>query len=287
MTTTIAPETQAATRAPYRPNALKLGLAQAVYEVRGFFRLPDAVFFNFAFPIMMFAIFATAFSGSLIGGGPNGEGGITAASYYLPAMLAAGLLLSGVQTLAIDIATERHDGTLRRFAGTPLPKLSYFIGKIGLVLITAVLQAAVLIAVAALFFGVELPTEMESWLTFAWVFPLGLAASAVIGIALSRLPRTARSASAVVVPPVLLLQFISGVYLPFTQLPEWLQNVAGIFPLRWMAQGLRSVFLPDAFKAVEQGGAWNLDMVAIVLGVWLVVGLVAATLTFRWLPKDR
>ena len=57
-------------------------------------------------------------------------------------------------------------------------------------------------------------------------------------------------------------------------------------PLKWLAQGMRSVFLPDSFKALEMGGAWNLGGVAIVTAIWLVVGLVACCLTFRWIRKD-
>jgi len=69
-------------------------------------------------------------------------------------------------------------------------------------------------------------------------------------------------------------------------LPDWLQNVASVFPLKWMAQGMRGVFLPDNFASQEQGGEWGLTGVAIVLVVWLVVGLIASRLTFRWIRKD-
>src|SRR5690606_1544919 len=135
-------------------------------------------------------------------------------------------LLSGLQNLAIDIAMEKSDGTLKRLAGSPLPVSSYFIGKIRQVLVTGVMQAALIIAAAALLFGVPLPTEPERWFTFAWVFVLGVITSAMLGIALRAAPRSGKSASAVVIPVVLLLQFISGVYLAFFMLPEWLQNVA-------------------------------------------------------------
>jgi ABC-2 type transport system permease protein len=108
----------------------------------------------------------------------------------------------------------------------------------------------------------------------------------VLGIALSRVPRTGKSATAVVIPITLVLQFISGVYLGFSQLPEWLQNVASAFPLKWMAQGMRSVFLPDGFVVLEQGESWNLAGVAIACGLWLVLGLILCRLTFRWIRKD-
>ena len=263
--------------------AIRLGLSRVGYEVKTYFRQGDSVFFTFLFPLVMLTIFSVAFSEQSFGP-PGAE--ISAAAFYLPGMLAAGLLLSGLQNMAIDIAMERSDGTLKRFAGTPLPVISYFIGKIGQVFVTGVLQAALLLLVARFAFGVELPTEPGEWFTFAWVFVLGVSTSAVLGIALSRVPRTGKSATAVVIPIALVLQFISGVYLGFSQLPEWLQNGASAFPLKWMAQGMRSVFLPESFEVLEQGEVWNLPGVAIATALWLVLGLIACRLTFRWIRKD-
>lgn len=261
-------------------STIALGLGRTRYEIRNYFRRRDQVFFTFLFPVMMLAIFATAFSSMDFGKG------VTAAEYYLPAMLASGILTSGLQNLGTDIAEERGDGTLKRLAGTPLSPSSYFLGKIGQVLVTGILQAALLLAVAKIVFGVTLPTEGGSWLTFIWVLLFGLITSALLGIAAAQLPRSGKSASAVIMPIVLVLQFISGVYLPFSQLPVWLQNVAAAFPLKWMAQGMRSVFLPDSYASLEVGGAWNLGGVAIALGIWLIVGFVVARLTFRWIRKN-
>ena len=264
-------------------NTLTLGASRITYEVRAYFRQGDTVFFTFLFPVVMLTIFAVAFSEQNFG---TDDEPLWPRPYFLPGMLAAGLLLSGLQNLAVDIAGEKGDGTLKRLAGTPLPVLSYFIGKIGGAFVTAVLQALVLLLVARFAFGVELPTEWGSWLTFGWVFTLGVATSAVLGIALSGVPRSGKSATAVIIPIALVLQFISGVYLAFSQLPEWLQNVASVFPLKWMAQGMRAVFLPSYFEGAEVGGEWNLAGVAIVTAVWLVVGLVVTRLTFRWIRKD-
>lgn len=263
----------------------RLGASRIAYEVKAYFRQGDSVFFTFLFPLVFLTIFSVAFSDSSFGKDAAGHT-VTAADYYLPGMLAAGLLLSGLQNMSLDIATEKSDGTLKRLGGSPLPVFSYFIGKIGQVLITGLLQAALLLIVAGAAFRVPLPTDPERWLTFAWVFVLGVTTCAVLGIALSALPRSGKSATAVIIPITLVLQFISGVYLPFSQLPDWLQNFASAFPLKWLAQGMRSVFLPDTFKAVEQGGAWNLPGVLIATLIWLVVGLVLCRLTFRWIRKD-
>lgn len=266
---------------------LKLGFSRIGYELKLYFRQGDSVFFSFLFPILMLAVFAVAFSSAgNIGTRPDGTGGITFAAYYLPGMVAAGMLLSGVQNLGVDIAGEKGNGTLKRLAGSPLPVISYFIGKIGMVLVSAVFQAILLLLVARIAFNVELPTDPNKWWLFAWVFLLGVITSCVLGIALSALPRSGKSATAVVIPIVLLLQFISGVYLQFSMLPDWLQNFASIFPLKWMAQGMRAVFLPDSFKAVEQTGTSDLGWVAIVMLIWFVVGLLLCKLTFRWIRKD-
>ncbi|MBG6237523.1 ABC-2 type transport system permease protein [Mycetocola sp. CAN_C7] len=270
-----------------RGRGIRLGLARIAYETRVYFRVGDQVFFTFLFPVVMLSIFATAFStAGNVGTDPDGSGGISQGAYFLPGMVAAGILLSGVQNLATDIATEKSDGTLKRLGGSPLPVISYFIGKMGQVFVTSVAQVALLLVVARVAFSIELPTEPEKWLTFGWLYLLGIVTSAVLGIALSALPRSGKSATAVVIPIVLVLQFISGVYLTFTMLPDWLQNIASLFPLKWLAQGMRSVFLPESFAAVEQNGAWELGLVGINLLIWCIVGLVLCRLTFRWIRKD-
>ncbi|WP_280679901.1 ABC transporter permease [Cryobacterium sp. CG_9.6] len=266
---------------------LALGVSRISYETRLYFRSPDTMLFTFFFPFVMLGIFTAAFSSAgNIGAAPDGTGGVSVGAYYLPGMLAAGMLLSGVQNLAVDMAGEKSDGTLKRLGGTPLSPFSYFLGKIGQVFVTATLQAALLLLVARVLLAIELPSDPEKWLTFAWVFVLGVITSAFLGIALSALPRSGKSATAVVTPIVLILQFISGVYLQFSILPDWMQNFASLFPLKWMAQGMRSVFLPESFAQVEQTETWNLAGVAIALLLWLVVGLVLSRVTFRWIRKD-
>ena len=269
-----------------RVGVLGAGLRQAGFELRGYVRSLDTLFFTFLFPVMMLAIFSAAFSSQgNIGTNPDGSGGISIAAYYLAGMLAAGMLLSGTQNLAIDIAMEKSDGRLRRLGGSPLSPVSYFIGKFGQVFVTGTAQAALLILVATLAFGVALPTDPARWVTFAWVFLLGTGCSALLGIALSALPRSGKSATAVVVPIVLVLQFISGVYLQFSMLPEWLQQLAALFPLKWMAQGMRGALLPESFAAAEAGGSWELGQIGVHLIAWLAAGLVLSLLTFRWVRR--
>lgn len=266
---------------------LSLGVIRARYEVKTYFRQPDTIAFTFLFPVVMLGIFSVAFQGlGNVGAAPDGSGGVSQATYYLPAMIAAGILLNGVQNLAVDIAVEKSDGTLKRLGGTPLPVVAYFIGKMGRVLVTGVLQVALLLLVAWLVFGVALPTDAQSWWRFTWIYLLGVLTSAVLGIALSALPRSGTSATAVVIPIMLVLQFISGIYIAFHLLPEWLRTIASVFPLKWIAQGMRSVFLPASFESQEVSGSWQLGGMVLVLLAWLIVGVIVCRLTFRWIRKD-
>ena len=267
------------------PSVVGLGIRRVGYELKTYVRTPDAMFFNFLFPIMMLVIFTLAFSNMELDI-PGVDRILTSADVYLPAMLAMGVLVSGTQNLGIDIAIERHDGTLRRLAGTPISQVSYFIGKFGQALISGTAQAVFLILIARFVFGAYLPEDPGSWFTLAWVFYLGLVAASVLGIAISALPRSAKSANSVILPPVLILQFISGVYLSFADLPSWLQNVASVFPLKWMAQGFRAVFYPDQFKVAELGGQWYLDQVALTLAAWVLLGTLLTLATFRWIKRN-
>ncbi|MFC6156031.1 ABC transporter permease [Kribbella jiaozuonensis] len=261
------------------PSTLAIGLARTKLEVREFFREREALIFTFFFPIIFLGIFSAVF-------GNTDFNGVNAATYFTPGMIASGIFLSSFQSLSISIALERDEGLLKRLRGTPMPPQAYFIGKIGQVLITSIAQIALLLAISGLLLGVDLPTEPGKWANFVWIFILGTASGSVLGIAFSVVPKSGKAASAVITPIVLLLQFMSGVYFVYSSLPAWMRNVAAIFPLKWLAQGMRSVFLPDGFELTEPAKSWQLGTGAIVLSIWLVVGLFLAQRVFRWTRRD-
>lgn len=278
MTTTAAPDR--------RVSLPRVIVARTSLELKTYFRERDAVVFSFLFPVIMLGLFAIVFGGEGAEIATEQGASVSFAHYFLPGMLAAGVMLVSFQTLALEIALEREDRTLKRLRGTPLPPVGYFLGKVGKVLIAGAAQTALLLAVAVLAFDIPLPGEPGRWLSFAWIYLLGTAAGTVLGIAYSSVPKSARSASAVVVGPVLVLQFISGVFFVFAELPTWLQNVASVFPLKWLAQGMRSVFLPDEFEAFEPSGTWQQPLTLGILVAWTVVGLVLCVRTFRWKRRD-
>jgi ABC-2 type transport system permease protein len=261
-----------------------LGLAswrRFTIELLQFRRSREAVFFTIAFPLVMLALFGTIFGGANMG--PK-SAGVTFAQYFIASMMAAGVWGSCFTNLAISVPSERDSGALKRLAGTPMPMTAYFAGKIGLVLLLSALETVLLLIMGLAFYHLHLPSP-DKWLTFVWVMALGITSCTLLGLAVSGLVRNARTASAIVTPLAILLQFISGVYFVFDQLPGWLQDVASLFPLRWLALGLRSVFLPDAFAAAEPGRSWQTGTTAIVMVIWCVLGLVITQRTFTWMSE--
>lgn len=262
------------------PGAWSLGLLRGAHELKQFFRQREQVVFTFAFPVVFLCLFASIFSDDVEGAG------ITASQLYVAAMIAAGVMSTSFQSLGISIAIERDEKVLRRLRGTPMPPAAYFLGKVWLVLVTGVLETVLLLAVGTTLFDVDLPTSAEAWLTFGWIFVLGLTGCALLGIAISSVPRSAKSATSVVILPFLVLQFISGVYIAIDTIPDWMLNIGALFPLKWMCQGFRGVFLPESASVLEQAGSWEFGRVALVLGAWCVGGLLLCLLTFRWKSRD-
>ncbi len=257
------------------PDALRLGLLRGRLEMIQFLRIREAVVFTLVFPVILLTLFGAVFNRDI-------APGVTFTQYFVAGMIASGLLAACFSNLAIQIPIERDAGTLKRLAGTPMPPSSYFIGKVLQVLVASLLADVLLLAVGAVLFGVELPSTADRWLVFGWVSLLGVSSCTLLGIAFSSLIRTGKSAPALVTPVALVLQFISGVFFVYTELPPWLQQIAALFPLKWMCQGMRYVFLPDSFATVEVAGSWELGKVAAVLAAWTVVGMALCVTTFRW-----
>jgi ABC-2 type transport system permease protein len=265
------------TRTAHSAGALALGLARGEVELKTFFRQKEAVVFTFSLPVVLLVLLGTLFSGEVDGTG------VTVGTLFTAGMIAAGIASTSFVNLGIGIATDRDDGTLKRLRGAPMPAASYFIGKILLVLVASLAEAAIVVGVGWLLFDFSIPTELERWGTFAWVFALGVTGCSLLGIAASSLARSARSAPAVMNLPYLALMFVSGIYfIPIASLPQWVIQLGSIFPLKWMAQGFRSAFLPDALGQDEVAGAWEHGRVALVLAAWCVGGLVLCLATFRW-----
>lgn len=254
---------------------IRIGILRSRLELKQFMRQSESVVFTLFFPVILLFIFGTVFKDTI-------APGVTFSQYFVAGMIASGLVNTGFQQLAITIPMERDDGTLKRLRGTPMSVSSYFIGKALLVTFLMVIQTALLLFFGSVVFDLNLPTQANLWWNFTWLVLLGSACSTILGIAFSIVPKSGRGASAVVSPIVIILQFFSGVFFVFTSLPSWMQQLAALFPLKWLTQGMRSVFLPADFANQEVAGSWEIGKTALVLIIWLILGLIFAIKKFKW-----
>jgi ABC-2 type transport system permease protein len=277
MTTTTQARPRTAPALAPLPSLLTVGLSRGRIEVTTFFREREAVVFIFALPAVLLLLLGSIFNSEHLQ-----VPGVTTGQLYAAGMIAGGIMATSYQYLGISVAAERDQGMLKRLYGTPLPHAAYFIGKIIQVFVCLIAEVALLMIVGVAFYHLHLPSTPGKWLTLAWICLLGGTACALLGLGVSSLARSARSASPIITLPFLVLEFISGIFVPFSDVPRALQTVAAIFPLKWMAQGLRSVFLPPQAAALEPAHSWELGRVALVLALWVAAGLVLCIRTFRW-----
>ena len=277
MTTQIQARTQPAPDVAPLPSLLTMGLSRGRFELISFFREREVVVFIFALPAVLLLLLGSIFNNQHVN-----VPGVTTGQLYAAGMIAGGIMATSFQYLGISVASERDQGMLKRLYGTPLPHTAYFIGKIIQTFVCVVAEVVLLLIVGVALYHLPLPSTPGRWWTLVWVCLLGGMASALLGLGVSSLARSARSASPVVTLPFLVLEFISGIFVPFSSVPHGLQDVAAAFPLKWMAQGLRSVFLPPQAAALEPAHSWEPGRVALVLAVWVAAGLILCIRTFRW-----
>ncbi len=262
------------------PSAVRIGFSRVVPELKMFYRRPEQMVLTFSMPAVICLLLGSIFSNPV----PGSQ--VTTGAVIAASMLAYGILSTSFINLGISIAADRDTGALRRLHGTPTTATSYFIGKIMLVAIVSLAEAVILLAVGVLAFGLRLPTELFSWFTLTWVFILGVVSCSLLGVLISNFASNAVSAAALTNGPAVGLQFVSGTYVPLMVLPTWMLIVGSLFPVKWMAQGFRSVLLPPELVAIEPAGSWEYWRIFLILTAWSIGGLLGCLAVFRWSDTD-
>ncbi|MBJ7340157.1 ABC transporter permease [Mycolicibacterium sp.] len=275
-----SPPRHRATESDELPSVLRIGFSRVVPELKMFYRRPEQVALTFSMPAVICLLLGSIFTTKL----PNSDtstGSVIAAS-----MLAYGILSTSFINLGISIAADRDTGGLRRLRGTPTTAASYFIGKIMLVAIVSFAEAVILLAVGVFVFKLRLPSDVFGWFTLTWIFVLGVVSCSLLGIFISNFASNAVSAAVITNGPSVALQFISGTYVPLVVLPIWMLTIGSIFPVKWLAQGFRSVLLSPDMVVFEPAGSWEHWRIFLVLLAWSVGGLVGCIAVFRWSEKN-
>ncbi len=259
----------------------RIALRRGVIELKEFFRERDAVIFTAALPAVLLVLFSALFHFKAPGTA------VPAAQIYTAGLMAGGVASTSFVSMAVAIAVEREAGGLKRLVGTPMPRAAYFIGKVIRVVVVSVIEIVLLFSIGVLFYHVKLPSTPGRWWSLVWITLLGSAVMGELGVAVSSLPRSARSAPAVVNLPFIVLEFISGVFIPFFMLSKGIQHFSLLLPLAQLAEGYRSAILPATFAHLEIGGRWSEAAILENLLAWLVIGFILSLYTFSWGTERR
>ena len=255
-------------------NDLALGLRQVAYINKAFVRNPASLFFTLIFPLMFLVIFSVIFGNGHVQVGPGQT--VRVATFYVPAISAFSVITACYTNIAIALSFSRDSGALKRIHGSPLPVWSYMLARILHAIAIAILLVMVCGAFGAVFYGATLPTSTLP--AFALTLVVGAAAFCALGVALTSVIPNADAAPAIVNGSILPLLFISNVFIPLQNPPQWLDIVGKIFPVRHFADAL----IGSYFQTSGSGLHTN-DL--LVLGVWGIAGLAFGARFFQWEPR--
>ncbi|MEZ5489750.1 MAG: ABC transporter permease [Gammaproteobacteria bacterium] len=192
--------------------------------------------------------------------------------FLIPGLLAFTLMQVSIAGSGFNIVEYRRKGILKRLFVTPLQPRDFIIAIVMSRITLCILQIAVLLGIAVLFLDVSI---LGSYLALFTVIFLGAIIFLCIGFLLGSLAKTQQSIQAignlVIFPQI----FLSGIFYPIDTLPRFIQPVAEILPLSFVATALREI---------ANNGTSLLEIPLIMAGIiaWLLVSFLAATRYFVW-----
>jgi ABC-2 type transport system permease protein len=256
-----------------------LVFTQARYAMIATLRTPRALIFAAFFPIFFVVLFNSLFSNS----GPQTisvEGHTVGVhSYFTSGLIAYALALSCFSTPLMTLVAQRERGQLKRLRGMPVPAWTFVAAQVLRSVAFAFAVGAVMLALGIVAYGVDLPAQTIPG--FVIYLFLGTATLSALGIAATALAKNEESAQPIGAFVVVMLSFVSGIFISIDTLPNWLEAIGRVFPLYHLAAGLQTTTSED-----PSGIGLSADDI-LVLAIWGVAGLRIATKRFKWEPQGR
>jgi ABC-2 type transport system permease protein len=243
-----------------------------LHQLRGeqllFWRSREAAFFVFVFPLLLFVLLASVYTGKIYG---------RPASWALLAgLLGYGCANTAFAGLALLLIARRESGILKRLRSTPLPPAVYLAAVLVSILLVFALQTVALFLLGRALKGTPFPGHVVS---LALALTLGAAAFAGLGLAATALIRSVEGSSAVVNTILLPMAFLSGSFGPTRHYPRFLRAIGDVLPLKYLIGTVNATYLHG--KEI-----WSRPGSVGVLAAWGAIGLLVAVRGFRWEPRE-
>jgi ABC-2 type transport system permease protein len=234
-----------------------------------FWRSREAAFFIFLFPLLLFVLLGSVYSGKIYG--------VPAPQALLAGLIGYGCANTAFAGLAIQLVLRRENAILKRLRATPLPPATYIAALLVSTLVVFALQTIALFLLGRLLYGTPFPGAPGSLVT---TVVLGAAAFAALGTAIAAVIRSGEGSSAVVNFVLLPMAFLTGSFGPTRHYPSFLRAVGDALPLKYFIDLVNAVYLHGK-------GFWTQPEALAVLGAWGLGALVFAVLRFRWEPHGQ
>lgn len=199
-----------------------------------------------------------------------GNRNLEGVDYYLPALIAAVIMINGLITLPALISEFRSDGTLKRLVATPLRKRDWIAAHVIQQSVLALLITAVMVVVAHLVFAV---TVVPGPLAIGLIL-LGAITFTGFGMALTNFVEGSDAATSLGMAIALPMMFVSGVFWELDLMPEYLQAVATLMPIYHFHRGLR--------RLMVLGTTDGVILPFTILTVGAILALAGAVRTTQW-----
>ncbi len=258
-----------AIRVGVRRPARRLFVHQLRSEQLVFWRSREAAFFIFLFPLLLYVLLGSVYSGKIYG--------VPAPEALLAGLIGYGCANTAFAGLAIQLVIRRESGILKRLRSTPLPPATYVGSLLVSTLIVFALQAVALFLLGRALYGTPFPSDAGS---FVAAVVIGAAVFAALGTATASVIRSAEGSSAVVNFILLPTAFLTGSFGPTRHYPAFFRAIGDVLPLRYFINLVNAVYL-------RGHGFWTQPQALAVLAAWGVAGLVFTVFRFQWEPRER
>lgn len=252
----FAPRPQAASR-------WRMLLAQTGIELRLTLRNGEQLLINLIIPLLLVIVLSKQAVIEISGSNRP--------DFFVPGVLALAVMSAAFTGQAIATGFERKYGVLKRLGATALPRSVLLLGKTCAVVLLELIQIAV-ICLVGLAVGWD---PSGSPLSVAVLIVLGTAAFSGLALLLAGTLRAEATLAAANLVWFVLL-FLGDVVFPLSDFPDGAVDWLRLLPTAALSHGLRSV-LRDGSGIPAQD--------VLVLLVWAVVGMAAASRLFRWAPS--